>query len=269
MAMKYNRDVAMRIFEVLEKYLPADFGIVFGEGQDDRYIVGVDEIKDKIWEIDHTVKFYSGVSKMAIITESLGDVAIKVPFNGCYKYSDAYRDFLYGNEYDYADDDEEDWDDDEEGWDFKKKYSFKKFSGGEGRYNDDYCAKEYVVYKELKELGYEKFVAETELLGDIGGRYILAQEFVTSMDICCDKITNSQLSIETSKRIRENYLSAWSVKNTWVAACVEHYGEELSDEFFNYTEDDGYFLLADAHYGNYGLRKDNTPCILDFSDFNN
>lgn len=269
MAMKYNRDVAMRIFAVLEEYLPEDFGKV----QDDDFIANMNKIEDRIWAIDHTVKFYSGVSKMAIVAESLGKVAIKVPFNGCYEYSDAYWDFLHdylcSNEYDYADDeDEEEGDDDEEGWDFDRKYYFEKFCGGGGEYNDDYCAEEYAVYKELKALGYKKFVAETELLGGIDGRYILVQEFVTPMNDYRKKIVNSQRSIEASKRIRKDYSSANNVDDDWVAACIEHYGEELSEKFFNYTEEDGYSILADAHWGNYGYREDGSPCVLDFSDYN-
>lgn len=262
MAMRYNRDVAMRIFEVLENYLPTNFGKV-QDGDyydDDDYIVGIDEIESRIWAIDNTVKFYSGVSKMVIVAESLGNVAIKVPFNGCYEYSDEYYDYQHSDEYDYADDEEE--------WDFERKYYFEKFCGGGGRYNNDYCAEEYAAYKELKELGYEKFVAETELLGGINGMYILVQEFVTSMNDFDKKIINSKKSVEASKRIREDYVSANKVDDDWVAACIEHYGEELSEKFFNYTEEDGYSILADAHWGNYGYREDGSPCVLDFSDYN-
>lgn len=255
--MRYNRDVAMRIFAVLEEYLPENFGKIL---QDDDYIVNIGEIEDELWEIDHTVRFYSGVSKLAIVAESLGEVAIKVPFNGCYECSDEYYDYMHSDEYDDDDDDEE--------WDFDRKYCFEKFCGGGGRYNDDYCAEEYAAYKELKELGYEKFVAETELLGGINGMYILVQEFVTPMNNYCKKIVNSQRSIETSQRIREDYVTANKVDDVWVAACVEHYGEELSEKFFNYTEEDGYSILADAHWGNYGYREDGSPCVLDFSDFN-
>lgn len=245
--MRYNRDVALRIFKVLEKHLPENFGKV----QDDDFIVDMDEIEGRIWAIDHTARFYSGISKLAIVAESLGEVVIKVPFNGCYEYSDEY-----------------DYDDDEEEWDFERKYSFEKFCGGGGKYNDDYCAEEYAAYKELKELGYEKFVAETELLGGINGMYILVQEFVTSMNDFDKTVITSKKAIETSKRIREDYVIANNVDDEWVAACVEHYGEELSEKFFNYTEDDGYSILADAHWGNYGYREDGSPCILDFSDYN-
>lgn len=258
MVMRYNRDVAMRIFEILEDYLPTHFGKVCD--QDDDYIVGIDEIESRICAIDNTVKFYSGVSKMVIVAESLGNVAIKVPFNGCYEYSDEYYDYQHSDEYDYADDEEE--------WDFERKYYFEKFCGGGGRYNNDYCAEEYAAYKELKELGYEKFVAETELLGGINGMYILVQEFVTSMNDFDKKIINSKKSVEASKRIREDYVSANKVDDDWVAACIEHYGEELSEKFFNYTEEDGYSILADAHWGNYGYREDGSPCVLDFSDYN-
>lgn len=254
--MRYNRDVAMRIFKVLEKYLPENFGKVL----DDDYIVNIIEIEDELWKIDHTVRFYSGVSKLAIVAESLGEVAIKVPFNGCYEYSEEYYDYQHSDEYDYADDEEE--------WDFDRKYFFEYFCGGGGKCNDDYCAEEYAAYKELKELGYEKFVAETELLGGINGMYILVQEFVTSMNDFDKKIINSKKSVETSKRIREDYVSANNVDDDWVAACIEHYGEELSEKFFNYTEEDGYSILADAHWGNYGYREDGSPCVLDFSDYN-
>lgn len=253
MAMRYNRDVAMRIFEILEDCLPANFGKI----QDDDFIVDMGEIEDRIWAIDHTVKFYSGISKLAIVAKSLGEVAIKVPFNGCYEYSEEYYDYLHSDEYD-----------DEEDWGFSSKYYFEKFCGGGGRYNDDYCAEEYATYKELKELGYENFVAETELLGGINGMYILVQEFVTSMNDFDKKIINSKKSVEASKRIREDYISANNVDDDWVAACIEHYGEELSEKFFNYTEEDGYSILADAHWGNYGYREDGSPCVLDFSDYN-
>lgn len=254
--MRYNRDIAMRIFSVLEKHLPENFGKV----QDDDFIVNMDEIEGRIWAIDHTVKFYSGASKLAIVAESLGKVAIKIPFNGYYEYSDEYYDYRRSDEYDYTDDEEE--------WGFDRKYYFEKFCGGGGKNNNDYCAEEYATYKELKELGYEQFVAETELLGGVNGMYILVQELVTSMNDYCKKIVNSQRSIETSKRIREDYSSANNVNDDWVAACVEHYGEELSDKFFNYTEEDGYSILADAHWNNYGYREDGSPCILDFSDYN-
>lgn len=253
--MKYNRDVALRIFSVLEDHLPENFGKM----QDDDFIVDMGKIEGRIWAIDHTVRFYSGISKLAIVAESLGEVAIKVPFNGCYEYSDEYYDYLHSDEYDYDDDNEE--------WDFDRKYCFEKFCGGGGRYNDDYCAEEYAAYKELKELGYEKFVAETELLGGINGMYILVQEFVTSMNDFDKKVINSKEAVETSKRIREDYGAANNVEDDWVAACIEHYGEELSEKFFNYTEEDGYFILADAHWGNYGYREDGSPCVLDFSDF--
>ena len=255
--MRYNRDVAMRIFAVLEKYLPERFGKV----QDDDFIVDMNEIESRIWAIDHTVKFYSGISKLAIVAESLGEVAIKVPFNGCYEYSDEY---YHG----YQHSDEDDYADDEEEWDFDRQYQFEYFCSGGGKCNNDYCAEEYAAYKELKELGYEKFVAETELLGGINGMYILVQEFVTSMNDFDKKVINSKRAIETSERIREDYCTANNVDDDWVAACVEHYGEELSEKFFNYTEEDGYSILADAHWGNYGYRKDGSPCILDFSDFN-
>ena len=255
--MRYNRDVAMRIFEILEDCLPANFGKI----QDDDFIVDMGEIEDRIWAIDHTVKFYSGISKLAIVAESLGPVAIKVPFNGYYDYSDEY--YEYSCKRDYNDDD-----DDEIEWDFSNKYYFEDFRGGGGRQDNDYCAAEYANYKELKRLGYEKFVAETELLGGIHGMYILVQEFVTSMNNYCKKIVNSQQSIETSKRIRKDYMSANNVDNDWVAACVEHYGEKLSEKFFNYTEEDGYSILADSHGGNYGYREDGSPCVLDFSDYN-
>lgn len=255
--MRYNRDVAMRIFKVLEEYLPENFGKV---QDDDDCIVGVDEIENKIWAIDHTAKFYSGISKLAIVAESLGEVAIKVPFNGCYEYSDEY---YHG----YQHSDEDDYADDEEEWDFDRQYYFEKFCGGGGKCNNDYCAEEYAVYKELKELGYEKFVAETGLLGGINGMYILVQEFVTSMNDFDKKVINSKKAIETSERIREDYCTANNVDDEWVAACVEYYGEELSEKFFNYTEEDGYSILADAHWGNYGYREDGSPCILDFSDF--
>lgn len=254
--MRYNRDVAMRIFAVLEEYLPENFG----KTQGDDFIVDMGEIEGRIWAIDHTVRFYSGISKLAIVAESLGEVAIKVPFNGCYEYSDEYHDYLHSDEYDYDDDNEE--------WDFDRKYCFEKFCGGGGKCNDDYCAEEYAAYKELKELGYEKFVAETELLGGINGMYILVQEFVASMNDFDKKVINSKKSVETSKRIREDYVTANNVEDEWVAACVEHYGEELSEKFFNYTEEDGYSILADAHWGNYGYRENGSPCILDFSDFN-
>lgn len=254
--MKYNRDVAMRIFAVLEEYLPERFGKV----REDDYIVGVDEIENEIWAIDHTAKFYSGISKLAIVAESLGEVAIKVPFNGCYEYSDEY---YHG----YQHSDEDDYADDEEEWDFDRQYYFEKFCDGGGKCNNDYCAEEYAAYKELKELGYENFVAETELLGGINGMYILVQEFVTSMNDFDKKVINSKKSVEISKRIREDYSTANNVNDDWVAACVEYYGEELSEKFFNYTEEDGYSILADAHGGNYGYREDGSPCILDFSDF--
>lgn len=258
--MKYNREVALKIFNIIKTLLPENFGSIEETGEQ---IDSVDCIMDEIWNIDPTANYYTGVSKMAITADSLGEAVIKIPFNGYYAFSDAYL-----NEHDIDDNDNND---DEEDWDFEKKYSFCDFYAGGGKYNNDYCYIEYDVYKDLKRLGYDKFVAETELLGVIDGRYILIQEKVTPMVLAYHKTDSSKIAeklLKTSKKIKEDYDSACMVECSWIAAAIEHYGEGTTTAFFSYAEDDGYFILNDAHWGNYGYREDGSPCILDFSDFN-
>ena len=50
-------------------------------------IVGLDEMLFRLREIDSSAEIKFGVSKMAILANSLGNVVIKIPFKGTYDYS--------------------------------------------------------------------------------------------------------------------------------------------------------------------------------------
>lgn len=252
--MKYNKELINKVYITLQETLPIDFGKCYaGLNDENEYIHCYTKIITALREIDKEIFMDSGASKAVIISPNFGEVVIKIPFTGCYVLSEKYENMESAEE--------------AEALTFDEKFIFNKFCGGGGKYDNDYCAVEATLYKELKELNYDCFVAETEVLGWIDDKCILLQEFVTPED---DDFTNrhfSKASYKSSSSIKEDFDSASMMSEDWIAALVEYYGEELCKDFFDYCEDDGYPIVSDAHGMNYGYRADGTPAFLDFSDY--
>lgn len=168
-----------------------------------------------------------GASKFVIFLND--DVVAKIPFDG-----EIYE-----------------WEDDE------KDYYLEPFS------IDDYCELELEVYKDAVKRGIDVFFAKIERVGfsKIGHRPIYIAERVIPRTYDHDTdVHPSKDSIERAKKaVDDCYLP-----ENWLAEAYEYYGAELTDKLIDFLKEKD---IRDLHNDNIGYRKDNSPVILDYSDF--
>lgn len=196
------------------------------------------------------VETHWGATQVCIIDPDLEDV-IKIFFNG--EFENIY-------------------DEDDYGYDVE----FTEFC-------HDYANIAETIYKDAKELGFGDFFAAFEKIGetDGSGRPVFRQEYVTPLEDGGDSHPSKKaIDIVVKKQNTHNddennslfdevaYMerAKWRTFDTnWTAAAIDAYGYELVERFLSFVRETNIYL--DMHSGNYGYRKDGTPCILDWAGF--
>lgn len=193
-----------------------------------------------------------GATQVCIIDPDLEDV-IKIFFNG--EFESIY--------------------DDEDNCDYNVEFT---------EFYHDYANIAETIYKDAKELGFGDFFAAFEKIGETNGsrRPIFRQEYVTPLEDGGDSHPSKKaIDIVVKKRNTYNdndendndfdevaYMerTKWRTFDTnWTAAAIDAYGYELVERFLSFVRETSIYL--DMHSGNYGYRKDGTPCILDWAGF--
>ena len=230
--MTFNRDFINKILDSIFP-LPEEFGLIDNEEPIDFEI-----IQDKVFNVDPAANIFFGASKMVIVSPTIGDVAIKIPFNGSF-------------EYDYSSSEDTIW---------------TPFLFVPGSKEYDYCLAEYEKYEKLKIYELDCFVAKTIFYKTLYNVNIFLQELVTSV---AEIYENYPLASDNSRKTaKEWYIEGrFNIDPEWIANCIDTYGESKVKNFLYYCTDIDEDILNDAHSNNYGYRKDNTPVILDYSNF--
>lgn len=232
--MNFNKELANRFVEAISDVLPEDFGVIDDTGEP----ICLFDIEDAITRVDPEATVQFGATKLVIISRNLQGVVLKIPFKGRWFPTAVYYE--------------------EEDWDFDEAYEFEPFGYG------DYCLEELNRYIKLKEKDFAMFFSETEKLcdGPSIGTVIVQEETVTKA-----QTVSRYRASEKASRLSANMNTP--MDSLWVALCIDEYGEDLVKDFFAYCRDeDEDDLLSDCHYDNYGYRKkDRSPCILDFSGY--
>lgn len=204
--------------------------------------------------ISEDIKVYHGVSKMVIVSDNLGDVVIKVPFNGQYSCGCLSGPCRHSSK-----------------WIGKSEngipIEFDYFCGAGGSDKSDYCLAEYEKYQDLEDVDLSIFVAETLFYKVKDGVRIFLQERVNPVEDSIATPRPSEKSIKAAKRYNSDSAYVYMDCN-WIANCIENYGEEITEKFLSYATDIDEDILGDMHDGNFGYRDDGTPVLLDFCDFN-
>ena len=212
--------------------LPENFGVVLSN-TDVEPPFEYSMIKRKIQYIDNKAELNFGMSKMIITSPNLGDVVIKIPFNGYFE-----------------NDDKLDWYD---------------FTNAAGSNPSNYCLTELEKYQELKKHKLNCFVAKTFPYKTINNILILLQEYVITNK---NFYSNSKPSYSSIKLVEKWCDEGQAHVNIyWLADCIDKYGEEKVKQFLYYCNYIDLDILEDFHTSNYGYRKNGTPAILDFSNF--
>lgn len=241
--MTFNSKLADDILEAIFP-LPEHFGIIV-PNDDDAVPICFNLLQEKVEKVDPCAELHFGMSKFVITSYHLGNVAIKIPFNGYYECGWDY-------ENDCDDLDNLEW------------YDFCWATGPD---SSDYCLAEYEKYKRLKTYGLDCFVTKTIFYKEICGVRIFIQEFATSI---CDDFTPRRASKGSHDlAFRWQKERKFNMDVEWIANCLDKYGKSKVTRFLLYCENLDPDILEDIHSGNYGYRNDGTPCILDFSNFLN
>lgn len=195
-----------------------------------------DEVVKKQIGLPHT--YSHGVSKLVFILDNC-DWVVKIPFNGYYEK-------VWNKEKDEYDEEQTNW------------VPFKYADG-----SWDYCNLELEKYEKLQELDLECFLAEIRYLcSDCDNHPMYIQEKIIP---CCNdkkKRTPSEKSLTKAKNLFYHF------DKIWIATAIDFYGEKKTLEFLDYIENIDQDMGEDLHSGNYGYREDGSPCLLDYSGWN-
>lgn len=234
--MTFNHQLVNQILTTIFP-LPEEFGVIIYDGtpwQPNEFSL----IQEKLAKLNKKISVNFGMSKMVILSPYLGDIVIKIPFNG----------------YFYEDND-------------TAELEWYPFTWANGSDCSDYCLTEYEKYCDLKTQRLDCFVAKIFYYKTIDGIKIFLQERVIPKEtIFKDQEYKASINSLTlaKKWYKEN---KFCIDPTWIASCIDKYGKNKVERFLNYCNDIDLDILGDIHSGNYGYRNNQTPCILDYSNY--
>ena len=236
--LKYNKAAVDELIEAIYPYL-------------NEYFEETTPLYSAVENFDHDAQLYHGVSKIAIECPQFNGVVVKISKRGQYFIMDR-----------------------EDGQDYEWAPFICAKDGADG---DDYCLAEYNKYLALKEQGLDSFVAETVLHSSFEKDGVIfnifVQEMVLSYVDCYDYPIPSKESCTAAKEYQneddlvENVVCGFA--EDWIANCIDYYGQDKLNDFLTYCCEIDPDIREDNHEANYGYRVSNkTPCILDYSNFN-
>ena len=245
--MLFDHSIVDKILKAIFP-LPERFGVIQFDDSfcDEGDFINQKEIYQSLQEVSPETQIYFGITKMVIISPELPKVVIKIPFNGYY--------LINGQEYD------------EEGGDLLDHGDWLEFYRSPGSNISDYCLAEYEKYQQLKEQDLDCFVAKTLFYDTIDGVNVFIQEWVTPEKLSENIYKPSLKSKEKVTRLRDSYKELRLPDSNWMGICLDVYGEDKVKSFLSYCKKDP-DILYDCHKANYGYRLNDSPAILDFSNF--
>lgn len=214
--------------------LPKKFGIFLDEEGTDSDFLYFSNFKQAVSKVDPCASICYGVSKMVITSPNLQNIVIKIPFNGYFLMLPS----------------EDEW------------YPFSWAAGSDSA---DYCLTEYEKYNKLKTYDLDCFVAKIAYYKTIDGYRIFLQEEVIPKSNSCNRQKPSKKSQDLADKWYKE--GKFYMDSEWIANCLDKYGKSKVKRFLKYCTDIDLDILEDMHSGNFGYRKDGTPCILDYSNF--
>lgn len=216
--------------------LPEKFGIICDDDADESEPINFIHLQEIIYDIDHDANIYFGMSKIVITSSNLNNVVIKIPFNGYFIKSTA-----------------------------EEKY-WHCFHWATGSDPKDYCLTEFEKYNKLKTYGLDCFVAKIMFYKEICGVRVFLQEQIIPENDSYYPHKPSKKSQDLANKWYDE--GKFHIDPEWIANCLDKYGKSKVKRFLHYCANIDPDILEDIHDGNFGYRKDETPCLLDYSNFN-
>ena len=201
-----------------------------------------EEFIDILYETFRCDEVLTGVSKCVVLLSNQNFV-LKIPFEG-QKFFEQIRN-LDAEEFNYDDYD----------------YVFHPFSCARTKDHWDYCNDEVEIFKKAEAAGVSSFFARTDFYGYSKDNYpIYIQER-------CEVFGNVDVDDRyksLSKKIKTSASKVSSeLPEEWIALAIEYFGQELTDKFLAFVEDEH---IDDLHYDNFGFIGDR-PVLIDYSGY--
>lgn len=216
------------ILAAIDKFLPLEKGMRLTE----------DTFEDFINDHDSGIieDYAHGASKLVVFLKDANFV-VKIPFTGYMFDSDNYYDFEGAEE-----------DDSGECW--------------------DYCRTEVIMYHKALAAGVEKYLLETEKIGEINGYPIYVQEkCVNFFDAPISRPTSNE-RVTSRNNLEENGIHAKILSSVFCFYCyLDIINEEDTYESFGKFNNFAEEYLSDIHNGNIGFNICGRPVILDYSGY--
>ncbi len=238
--MNFNATLARKLVEAVFSKFPEDYR--FGPVETlDCDPVSFPVIKRAITKVDNDAKIFYGISKLVIVSKNIGNYVIKIPFNG-----------MYIETYDDEQESSVEWED---------------YSNADSPTGWNYCDAEWRKYRALKAAHLDCFVSKTYPFITIEGFKCFIQEMAIAKREYEDEREEEFSKKSYDKANRLNYEYDTYIDAEWLALCIDKFGVNKVIKFLKYATTIDEEIIQDLHAGNYGLRPNGTPCILDFASF--
>ena len=218
-------------------YVPDGFGPTENgpDGDTEKFI-------DTLWETFRCDDILTGASKCVVLLHNQNFV-LKIPFAGQEIWEQIRN--LDATEYNSDDYD----------------FVFYPFNHARTKNNWDYCNDEVEIFKKAEAAGVGSFFARTDFYGyskDNHPIYVQERcEVFGSVDVD-DMYKNLSKEIKTSASKVSSELP-----EEWIALAIKYFGQELTDKFLAFVEDE---RIDDLHYNNFGFIGDR-PVLIDYSGY--
>lgn len=233
-----SEEIKMSIDDKINNlYVPDEFGQTEDgpDGDTEKFI-------DTLWETFRCDDILTGASKCVVLLHNQNFV-LKIPFEGQQIWKQV-RDYS-AEEYNYNDFD----------------FVFYPFNCARTKDHWDYCNDEVEIFKKAEAAGVGSFFARTDFYGYSKDNYpIYVQErceVFNNVDVD-DKYKNLSKEIKTSASKVSSELP-----KEWIALAIEYFGQELTDKFLAFVEDEHIDDLHDSNFGFIGDR----PVLIDYSGY--
>ena len=197
---------------------------------------------DTLWETFSCDDILTGASKCVVLLCNQNFV-LKIPFAGQEIWEQIRN--LDATEYNSDDYD----------------FVFYPFNHARTKDNWDYCNDEVEIFKKAEAAGVGSFFARTDFYGyskDNHPIYVQERcEVFDSVDVD-DMYKNLSKEIKTSASEVSSELP-----EEWIALAIKYFGQELTDKFLTFVEDE---RIDDLHYSNFGFIGDR-PVLIDYSGY--
>lgn len=240
--MTFNHQLVDKILEAIFP-LPDNFGVILLEDEEATLPNDIfNELQNSLWAIDPDINICYGLSKLVITSFQLGNIVIKIPFNGFFSWK------YDVNEYDDFD-----------------NLLWNPFRWASGSDHSDYCLTEYEKYRKLKTYGLDCFVAKVMFYKEMCGvRIFLQEKIIPKNNLYYTKKPSKKSQDLANKWYDEG---KFYLDTEWIANCLDKYGKSKVERFLYYCANIDLDILEDAHNGNFGYRNNETPVILDYSNY--